>query len=68
MEERKKSQEEESKVRKIVGSSREDFAEGIFTELELHWDRRIDKTGTSPRQRNLTVGGVPTIIPTLQNG
>jgi hypothetical protein len=48
MKESQKSQQEESKVRKITGSSREDIAEGRFAELELCQDSITVKIGTSP--------------------
>jgi hypothetical protein len=47
--ESQKSQQEERKVREIIGSSREDFEEGEFIELKLRRDNRTTNIGTSPR-------------------
>jgi hypothetical protein len=41
-----KAQYEERKARKIAKGSREDFAEGRFSELEPHRNSRTTLTGT----------------------
>jgi hypothetical protein len=51
-----------------MGSPRKDFAEGRLVELEPHRNRKTVQNVTSPWRSYMTVGGIPTIRMTLQNG
>jgi hypothetical protein len=46
--ESQKAQQEESKAREIARSTKEDFAERRFAELELHRDIKTTNIGTLP--------------------
>jgi hypothetical protein len=67
MKEGQKSQQKENKARKNAQGCREDFSESSLAGLEPCRNSRTTQTGTSPWQRNMTVGGIPTIRTMLQN-